>query len=158
MPTINLDFLKKQQVEQTHLYSDLALDLKNNSNLPQAGLFRESTTTDIEASYDEGAIKNSLQNLFTTMPGQKLLNPDYGLNLAQFLFMPATQSMARMIGARVLEGIEKYEPRVSVINVNVKVFEDESEYQIELALKIPKISDSTVSFAGILKQPGFSFV
>ena len=158
MPTINLNFLKKQQEDKAHLYTDLALDLKNNSNLPQAGLFRESTSTDIEVSHDEAAIKNSLQNLFTTMPGQKLLNPDYGLNLAQFLFMPATTSMARMIGSRLLEGIEKYEPRVSVINVNVRVFEEQSEYQIDLALKIPKISDSTVSFSGILKQPGFSFV
>lgn len=158
MPAINLNFLKKQQTDVKHLYVDLALDLKNNSILPEAGLFRASTTTDIEASYDEAAIKNSLQNLFTTMPGQKLLNPEYGLNISQFLFLPASKSIARMIGNRILEGIERYEPRVRVSNVNVKVFEDVSEYQIELSLTIPKISDSTVSFTGILKQPGFSFI
>ena len=158
MPAINLNFLKKQQTDVKHLYVDLALDLKNNSILPEAGLFRDSTTTDIEASYDEAAIKNSLQNLFTTMPGQKLLNPEYGLNISQFLFLPASKSIARMIGNRILEGIERYEPRVRVSNVNVKVFEDVSEYQIELSLTIPKISDSTVSFTGILKQPGFSFI
>ena len=158
MPTINLDFLKRPQVEQTYLYRDLTLDIKDNSNLSDVGLFAEPTTTDIEASYDEAAIKNSLLNLFSTMPGQKMLNPDFGLNLSQFLFTPATQAMARMIGNRILEGIERYEPRVSVTNVNVAVFEEQSEYEIDLALKIPKLSNSSVSFAGILKQPGFSFV
>lgn len=158
MPAINLDFLKKPHAGKKYLYSDLALDLKDNNILPDHGLFRESTTTDIEISYDEAAIKNSLMNLFTTMPGQKVLNPDYGLNLAQFLFIPVSQSMARMIGNRILEGIDRYEPRVAVTNVNVTVYEDTSEYQIELALRIPKISDSTFSFAGILKQPGFSFL
>jgi len=157
MPVITLDKLNKPQVEQTNLYRDLHLDLKVNNIIPSRGLFREPTSTDIEYDYDEAAIKNSLKNLFTTMPGQKLLKPDYGLNLAQFLFIPASKTMARVIGERILEGIQTYEPRVSVENVNVKVNEDQGEYTIDLTVKIPKLSNSTVVFTGLIAQPGFSF-
>tara|TARA_R110002110_G_scaffold16764_8_gene72163 strand:- start:897 stop:1373 length:477 start_codon:yes stop_codon:yes gene_type:complete len=158
MPSINLDILKKQQSTESHLYRDLRLDLDEAAIITNSGLFRKPTFVDIEASYDEAAIKNSLSNLFTTMPGQKLLNPEYGLNLAQFLFIPASQTMAQMIGNRLLEGIQEYEPRVSVVNINVSVDEEAAEYEIDLSLKIPKLSNTPISFTGILQQPGFSFL
>ena len=158
MPSITLEDLNKEQVTETYLYRDLQLDIVNDNVLLDKGLYREPTTTDIDISYDEGAIKNSLTNLFSTMPGQKLLNPDYGLNISQFLFIPASETMARMIGNRILEGVEHYEPRVTVDNVNVIVDEDTAEYTIDLTLKIPKLSNTSVKFTGILKQPGFSFL
>lgn len=157
MPAINLDILNKTTEPQSSLYRDVRLDFKDNDNLTSRGLYTEPTTTDIEMSTDEAAIKNSLQNLFSTMPGQKLLNPDYGLNISQFLFAPVSVTMARMIGNRILEGIEKYEPRVTVVNVNVHPDPDESSYQVELSIKIPALSNQNVSFAGLLAQPGFTF-
>ena len=156
MPIINLDDLKREQVQETYLYRDIQLDLVNNNIQPDAGLFRPVTTTDVAMSTDEAAIKNSLINIFSTMPGQKLLNPDFGLNLAQFLFQPVSQTMAFMIGNRIMEGLARYEPRVVVDNVNVYPDEDQASYEIDLTLKIPKLSNSGMSFAGILKQPGFS--
>ena len=156
MPIINLDGLKREQVEDTYLYRDIQLDISDNNIQPDVGLFRPTTTTDIALSTDEAAIKNSLINIFSTMPGQKLLNPDFGLNLAQFLFQPVSPTMAFMIGNRILEGLQRYEPRVTVDNVNVFPDEEQSSYEIDLTLKIPKLSNSSMSFAGILKQPGFS--
>lgn len=157
MPVINLDILNKTTEPQSSLYRDVRLDFKDNDNLTSLGLYAEPTTTDIEISTDEAAIKNSLQNLFSTMPGQKLLNPDYGLNLSQFLFAPVSVTMARMIGNRILEGIQTYEPRVTVENVNVYPDEDESSYQVELSIKIPALSNQNISFTGLLTQPGFTF-
>ena len=156
MPIINLDGLKREQAEDTYLYRDIQLDISDNNIQPDVGLFRPTTTTDIALSTDEAAIKNSLINIFSTMPGQKLLNPDFGLNLAQFLFQPVSPTMAFMIGNRILEGLQRYEPRVTVDNVNVFPDEEQSSYEIDLTLKIPKLSNSSMSFAGILKQPGFS--
>jgi phage baseplate assembly protein W len=155
MPTITLDSFSKTRTAESYTYTDLHLDLKENNILTGKGLYREPTSVDIEHDYDEAAIKNSLKNLFTTMPGQKLLNPDYGLNLAQFLFAPASTTMARMIGSRIVEGIEKYENRVSVVNVNVTVNEDLAEYKIDMTLRIPTLSNPSVVFTGILSQSGF---
>lgn len=157
MPAINLDILNKTGENESSFYRDVTLGFKNNDNLTSVGLYANPTSTDIEASYDEAAIKNSLTNLFSTMPGQKLLNPDFGLNLSQFLFAPVSVTMARMIGNRIVEGIERYEPRVTVENVNVYPDPDEASYQIELSIKIPTLSNRNVSFTGMLQQPGFSF-
>jgi uncharacterized protein len=157
MAPINLDILNKTDELESSFYRDVQLDFKDNDNLPIKGLYNEPMTTDIETSYDEAAIKNSLVNLFSTMPGQKLLNPDYGLNLGQFLFIPMSVTMARMIGTKILEGIEKYEPRITVENVNVYPDEEQSTYFIELTIKIPSLSNRNISFSGVLSQSGFGF-
>lgn len=160
MPVLNLESFTKSDDEKQnlYLYRDLHLDIKQNSILTENSLFKTPVTTDIEIDYDEGAIKNSLINLFSTMPGQRLLVPEYGLNLAQFLFTPITRTRAREIGEKIVNGVEKYEPRVSILNVNVDPREEDNMYIIDLGLKVPRLSNSSVNFSGILKQPGFSFL
>ena len=59
----------------------------------------------LKAQYDLGAIKNSIKNIFVTFPGQKLLNPTFGLNLMQFLFLPISEVTANLIGQRIVNGI-----------------------------------------------------
>lgn len=158
MATIKLTSLNKQQISNKYLHRDIALDIRNNNILPERGLYRESTTNDVQASNDEAAIKNSLSNLFNTMPGQKLLNPEYGLNLAQFLFAPVSEPVARSIGEKILDGLRQFEPRVSIININVDPQDNQNQYSIDLALKIPSLSNTSFSISGILKQPGFTFL
>ena len=69
-------------------YNDLHLDFTPVYYSPPYGaytqnneLLRNQEIVDIVADYDLGAIRNSLVNLFTTIPGQKILNPLFGLNL-----------------------------------------------------------------------------
>jgi phage baseplate assembly protein W len=157
MPSIKLDNLTTTREPADHLYKDLSLDLEEETILT-GSLYREKVITDIKSSIDEAAIKNSLSNLFTTMPGQKLLNPDYGLSINQFLFQPLTEDVAEEIGNRILTGIETYEPRVLVKNVNVNLDTVQSQYDIYLTLVIPALSNSTVKFTGILQQPGFEML
>lgn len=157
MPSIKLDNLTTQRDSAQFMFKDISLDLEEDIILTGA-LYREKSVTDIKASIDEGAIKNSLVNLFTTMPGQKLLNPDYGLSINQFLFIPLTEDTAEDIGQRILKGIQTYEPRVTVKNINVNLDVDNSQYDIYLTLTIPALSNSTVKFTGILSQPGFAML
>ena len=84
MAAINLASLRKRApVNGTPFtYSDLELDmtLSNTQSYPAESTLKRK---DVVADYDLGAIKNSIVNLFTTIPGEKLLNPEYGLNLNQ---------------------------------------------------------------------------
>lgn len=157
MPSIKLDSLTTTRPPEKYLFKDIHLDLETES-VTTGTLYREETITDVKHSLDEAAIKNSLKNLFTTMPGQKLLNPDYGLSINQFLFQPLTEDTAEEIGNRILRGIETYEPRVTVKNVNVNLDVEQSQYDIYLTLTIPALSNSTVKFTGILTQPGFEMI
>jgi phage baseplate assembly protein W len=79
------------------------------------------------------ALKNSLYNLFTTTPGEKILTPDYGLDLRQYLFAPATVEVAENIRDEIYRQVRVYEPRVKLTDVHITIFEDVNEFDISKA-------------------------
>lgn len=138
------------------LYRDLRLDLKVNYT-KNSELLKRRERRDIQVEEDFGAVKNSLFNLFTTIPGQKILNPVYGLNLAQYLFVPISVTQAQIIGESILTGIRRYETRVTVLNINVETDFDNNQYNILLQLSVPSLNITQVSIKGVLSESGYYF-
>jgi len=138
------------------LYRDLLLDLKINytRNLQ---LEKHREVKDLQRSEDIGAIKNSLFNLFTTIPGQKILNPIYGLNLLQYLFVPASTSQARIIGEVIFTGVKRFEPRLLIRKVNVEAIEDQNQYNVAMIMDVPSLNVTNVSLNGTLNDSGFYY-
>ena len=91
------------------------------------------------------------------MPGQNLLNPDYGLNLLQYLFEPASDVIAQLIGDRIFKGIKVYEPRVTISGINVEVNIDEQMYTVTLSMFVPSLN-SNISITGALTKNGFNLL
>ena len=91
-------------------------------------------------------------------PGEKILNPGFGVNLTQWLFNPISEFNAKEIGEAILAGIENFEPRVKLNNVNVMVDYEQSQYEIKLVLTIPSLSIINRGYDAILNQPGFDFL
>jgi len=155
--SINVKSIRKPvETYQGFTYSDITLDLefdytRNNE------LLKNKEIKDSVNSLDYDAIRNSIYNLFTTIPGQKLLNPVYGLNLAQYLFEPVSQNNGYLIGQEIVEGINKFEPRVTVNNVDVVVNVDKQEYIITLTITVPRIINSSFRLIGTLSNSGFYF-
>ena len=86
---INLDFLDENKVKDkttTFSYSDLSLDFELSSDINNTPVNRTDSKKDVKLLYDEDAIYQSVKNVFNTIPGQKILNPDFGLDLRQYLF------------------------------------------------------------------------
>lgn len=143
MPSLNFTGLQKIQITtNNYTYSDLHLDFSN------------PISKDLSSDYDETAIKRSLVNLFNTTPGQNLLNPLYGLNLAQYLFEPLNEATGRSIGNTIITGITTYEPRVSINTIDVEVNEEDQTYYITLNIQIPALN-STIRIPGSLTKTGF---
>ena len=140
-----------------YLYSDLALDLEREYiPLGKDNLTRKSGGSDIKTDFDEYAIRNSLRNLFATRPRQRILNPDYGLNLTQFLFESANEFTARLITRKIFQGIQRYESRVTINLINVEVDEDNQKYFITINLTIPSISNRQIEYTGVFDESGFT--
>lgn len=158
MGNINLSQLTNVGSKGTgYKYSDLNLDIQQE-NPKLDYLNARSQTNDLKAQYDLGAIKNSIRNIFITFPGQKLLNPTFGLNLMQFLFLPVSDITANLIGQRILNGISQNEPRVTVKKIKVDGIADENKYNITLQLTIPFINNYTVfNLKGVLDNTGFNY-
>ena len=155
MASIVIDTLKIRDKDKP-IYTDLQLDLKNNYiNNPR--LESKNVVKDIKASYDIDAIKNSLLNLFVTVPGQKILNPVYGLNLLQFVFTGITNQNANTLGNLILEGIRKFEPRVEIKKINVFTDIENQTYEIGLRLSVPSLNIQEVTLKGVLSESGYYF-
>lgn len=155
MATINFNSFKSQpNVKKGYKYADLHLDLVQQaipSNFPTSGIIGK----DIALDYDLSAIYNSLTNLFNTLPGQRVLLPNYGLNLLQYVFLPISKEYGRLIGDEIINAIEKWEPRVFVERVDVVARPDDNEYDISIALYLPAFKEYT-KFAGTINNKGFA--
>ena len=155
MATIRFDNLKRTSVakSQDYTYSDIHLDMETvninsaNSTLPTKG-------KDIIVDFDIAAIKNALFNLFNTIPGQKLLTPRFGLNVRQFLFEPITDLRARSIAQTIIDGVERWEPRVRVVHFNIDPLPELHQYNIKIAIEIPDLKEFT-SVEGVISNRGF---
>lgn len=154
---INRIAAAKQPTGNGIKYRDLYLDLSENTKPSTKTLFSKSTQTDLQASVDEGAIVNSLSNLFNTIPGQKILNPGFGINLTQWLFEPVNEFTAREVGEAIQTGITRFEPRVRLNQVSVISDPENNQYIIKLAIQIPSLNISR-TYDAALSQYGFDFL
>lgn len=149
------EFAKKQNKlsSKDYTYVDLTLDLKpnyiNNELIKGNVNYR-----DVQVSYDEYAIKNSLINIFNTIPGQRFLIPLFGANLKAHLFQSVTQARALSIGRELQRAIELWEPRVTVDNITVQGFPDLHEYRVSISVIIDNLKIKT-NLVGVLGQSGF---
>ena len=87
MAKLNLDILRGSDKPDKRIFSDLKLDLiigevKKEEALPN------KQNIDIQSSDNLAAIRNSIISIITTSPGEKILNPTFGLNFGDLLFLP----------------------------------------------------------------------
>jgi hypothetical protein len=147
MAAIYLDNLVKPQKVQSQItniavepeslqytYRDLHLDLSLFKNIGDG--FKVVNTKDIQADYDIIAIRNSIYNIFTTRPGEKILSPDFGCSLDQFLFQPLSEVRAQILGNKILENITKFEPRIIVNKILINTNYMEYTYEINVDYQI----------------------
>lgn len=141
---------------KSYYYADLHLDLKDKYTIKN-NFNQKPEINDLRLDYDINAIGNSLRNLFTTTPGDKVLNPEYGLDLRKYLFEPVTVDTANLIRREIYTQVAVYEPRVKLVSVNIVMDSDQNEYDITIYMNIPALNINNVSFFGTLNTNGYIF-
>ena len=154
----NLEQIADSLKQKQYIFKDLHLDFEKTS-IFDVNLNRRIQGNDLRSDYDSQAIKNSLKNLFNTLPGQRFLFPLYGLDFYQWLFEPITNENAQIIGETIIQTIERFEPRVRVVSCNIIPKPDDNEYDITIILSMP-VFNTIESINTILdvKQQSFIFV
>ena len=135
-------------------YSDLHLDFAV-SNLVTDEVHKNVQQHDVVADYDLGAIRNSIINLFTTSPGDKILNPTFGIDLRYFLFYPVSPTIAFSIKDAIEQGITTQEPRVSLNSLDVIPDEDNQQYVINMSLGVPFLQINEFILNSYLNSQGY---
>ena len=72
----------------------------------------------VEMVEDEVDIKQSLRILLSTMQRERVLLPDFGMDLKDMVFEPLTTSTATSITGRIEQAILFYEPRIILDGIN----------------------------------------
>ena len=70
-------------------------------------------------------VRESIQLILLTEPGERLMREEFGCGLRRYLFEPNTTTTRELIRERIAHAISRWEPRVAVEEVIVS--EDEAD-------------------------------
>ena len=156
MATLNLDILTQQKTLDNDdvIYKDLRLDLKQKYPLRNE-LMKDYQVNDIISSDNIDAIKNAFISLLTTTPGEKILNPLFGINFGDLLFLPVTEERANVIGSNILSNLEKFEPRIKILSLEITPVIEQQEYICNFTYTIPRFNNRKLNLKGKLSSSGF---
>ena len=155
MPKLSLNGVpRKNDVTVDYLYADLHLDLLTKYNINDQ-LNSNGEINDIKVDYEFEAIRNGLVNLFSTSPGQKLLEPEFGLDFRKYVFEMLTREMATDLRGTIYKQVRRYEPRVTLTDVRIVIYEDDSEMDIDIYFDVPSLNINNATIFGALNKNGF---
>lgn len=66
---------------------------------------------------DEADIHESLVVLFGTLPGERVLQPQFGLDLSPLLFEPLSTTLRSLLKDRITTTLLVHEPRIRVLDL-----------------------------------------
>lgn len=139
-----------------YLYKDVDFDLKT-SYTGDVELFKTENKSDLRAIFDIKSVLTALKNILTTSPGEKILNPTFGLDLRDYLFEPVTEVRGYFLGEDILFGLPAQDSRIELNEVRVIVNPEEQQYEINLNISVPSLNVYNLSLNGILNNDGYTF-
>ena len=72
---------------------------------------------DVTKTINEAAQQN-LKHLILTCPGEKMMDPDFGVGLRRFLFEPNLPSIHAEIEGKIFSQVNKYLPYMEIIDLS----------------------------------------
>lgn len=109
----------------TRTFSDLNLLFTTNPR-----------TADVTKRIDEEAIKASVRNLIQTRNFERPFHPEIGCQIYSLLFENITPFVYQIIKKTIFDVIEKFEPRVSVLDVIVQETPDQNSVAVDITFII----------------------
>lgn len=96
------------------------------------------------------AVQQSIHNIFSWLPGERIINPEFGTNLRRFLYEGITSATEELINAEIRQCLARWEPRAQLINIyNVSDVNDteNNTIHLEIVYTIPELSDKQYSYS-----------
>jgi len=85
----------------------------------------------------EESVRQSIEVLLRTRPGERLMRPELGAGLAGLLHEPNTLTTRRRIRDRIAESLTQWERRITVDRIEVwEVPERPTEVRVEIAWRL----------------------
>ena len=91
---------------------------------------------DIAILFNDQALRESIMNILSTEPGERIMNPEFGCSLRKYIFEPIDPITAFNIKTEIKYSLEKYEKRIDQLSINVRPVEDLSTYDIDIIFNL----------------------
>lgn len=93
---------------------------------------------------DAAAVKQAIKTLIQTNYFEKPYQPFFGADIRSLLFELADDDIEEEVGEQVIEAIEKYEPRASIIDVRVRALPDYNSISVTIEFQVVNTSEVVV--------------
>jgi len=113
---------------------------------------KHPVTNDIVVSKDASAIKQAIVNVLLTNKGERLMNPRYGSDIRRFLFEPLDYGTAFQIKGNIRDTLERFEPRISVIDIKCTPNFDDNGFDVVLQYNVRGTDDPPVAVEFFLSR------
>jgi len=78
----------------------------------------------LDWSRDDTSVREVMLNILLTRPGERLMRPDFGAGLLNFVHQPNNETTRNLIAGVVRKSLARWEPRVVVDDVDVRASRD----------------------------------
>ena len=148
------DISRKPYIEDNDTNVKIGIDLPIRRSDTKDGFFATTSTT-IEA------VKNNIRNLLQTNTGERLFQPNLGIDLRGLLFEQITEETLLTIQDSILDVLEFWMPFVEVRDIQVLTHNDNqsigvNEVRVKMLFNIKKdpntVNSITVNFSSDFNQ------
>lgn len=98
-----------------------------------AGL-RLSPSGGISMVQDEASVRQAILLLLSTVPGERVMRPDYGCELHRLVFAPNDDTTAGLAIHYVRRALERWEPRIDILALDANRGPDEP-FRLDVSLE-----------------------
>ena len=113
---------------------------------------KHPVTNDVVVSRDASAIKQAIVNVLLTNKGERLMNPRYGSDIRRFLFEPLDYGTGFQIKGNIRDTLERFEPRISVIDIKCTPNFQDNGFDVELQYSIRGTDDPPTAIEFFLSR------
>lgn len=128
------------QIARQETYKDLDFSFKQNPN-----------TNDVGIKKNNAAVIQSCLNILRTNHGERPFDYNFGANLRAYLFENMTNVTAANMATNIQVALKNYEPRIEVLNINVKAQAAENDVFITVTGRV-KSTNQIIDIATTLER------
>ena len=108
-------------------------------------------TADVTIKSDEEAVKQSLRNLISTRNYERPFHPEIGCQIHGLLFENFNPVTAQVMKKTILDTITKFEPRVTILDVNIRERVDNNDIICDIIFRLNN-SDRPITLTTLITR------
>lgn len=125
---VRIGTLSNSGSNRDYVYRDINSNLLLNSN-----------KTDVVTNDDVNAVFGSIKNIFDYKPGERILEPEFGMNFGGLLYEPMNENTANTLGMTIHNTLKRWEPRIILGPIDIVPDFDDNTYYITVNFSIKSV-------------------